>query len=118
VSPWSRRAPFVLVILLSVWMLFSPGSTVPAGPPYGDKVVHALLFAALAMTGRQAGLRPGALLGALVVYAAGSEALQSVLPINRAGDVLDATVDVLGAVAGVVAWQRLRPGRRPRRLDP
>lgn len=108
-SPWSRRTPFVLVTLLSLWTLFSPGPTVPEGPPYGDKVVHALLFAALAVTGRQAGLRPVVLLAALVVYAAGSEVLQSVLPINRIGDVLDATVDVLGAVLGVVAWQRLRP---------
>ena len=107
-SPWSRRTPFVLVTLLSVWMLFSPGSTVPAGPPYGDKVVHVLLFASLAATGRHAGVRPVVLAGALVGYAIGSEALQSVLPINRTGDVVDAAVDVLGMLVGLVGWRFLR----------
>lgn len=106
----SRRTPFALVALLSLWMLFSPGSTVPSGPPYSDKVVHALLFAALAVTGLRAGIRPLVLLVGLAVYAAGSEVLQAVLPIHRDGDPADATVDLLGAAAGWLAGRRL--GRR------
>jgi len=107
VSLWSRRAPFVVVLLLSVWMLFSPGSTVPAGPPYSDKVVHALLFAALATTGLRAGVRPLPLVAGLVMYAAGSEVLQSLLPIHRDGDVADAAVDLVGvAIATVVGGRR------------
>ena len=108
----SRRTPFALVALLSLWMLFSPGSTVPSGPPYSDKVVHALLFAALAFTGLRAGVRPVVLLVGLVDYAAGSEVLQSVLPIHRDGDPADAAVDLLGLAAGLLAG--LLAGRRPR----
>ena len=104
----SRRTPFVLVVLLSLWMLFSPGSTVPAGPPYSDKVVHALLFAALAVTGLRAGVRPVVLMVGLVAYACGSEVLQAVLPIHRDGDPADAVVDLLGVAAGLLV------GRRPR----
>jgi VanZ family protein len=108
VPAWSRRTPFALVVLLSLWMLFSPGSTVPAGPPYSDKVVHALLFAALALTGLRAGLRLPLLLVGLTAYAGASEVLQSVLPIHRDGDVADAAVDLLGVAIGTVAGRRLR----------
>ena len=109
---WSRRTPFTLVVLLSLWMLFSPGSTVPAGPAYSDKVVHALLFATLAATGLRAGVRPAPLLVALVAYAGVSEVLQAVLPIHRDGDVADAAVDALGAVLGVVLGVVLARRRR------
>lgn len=105
---WSRRTPFLVAVLVSLWMLFSPGSTVPAGPPYSDKVVHALLFAALAVTGRSAGVRARPLAVGLAAYAAGSEVLQAVLPIHRAGDVADAAVDLLGVALGLLA-------ARPRR---
>jgi VanZ family protein len=108
VSVWSRRTPFAVVVLLSLWMLFSPGSTVPSGPPYSDKVVHALLFAALALTGLRAGLRVPLLLAGLAVYAGGSEVLQSTLPIHRDGDVADAVVDLVGVAIGALV------GRRPR----
>ena len=96
----------MLVALLSAWLLFSPGSTVPAGPPYGDKVVHALLFAALAVTGIRAGIRVPALLVGLTVYAGLSEVLQSQLPIHRDGDLADAAVDLLGVVLGTIAVRR------------
>ena len=108
VPTWSGRTPFALVVLLSLWMLFSPGSTVPSGPPYSDKVVHTLLFAALAWTGLRAGLRPAALLVALAAYAGVSEVLQSVLPIHRDGDVADAAVDLAGILLGTVVARRLR----------
>jgi hypothetical protein len=102
-----RGTPFALVVLLSLWMLFSPGSTVPSGPPYSDKVVHALLFAALAATGIRAGFRPCPLLLGLAAYAGASEVLQSVLPIHRDGDVADAAVDLLGILAGTLPlWRR------------
>jgi VanZ family protein len=102
------RTPFTLVVLLSLWMLFSPGSTVPSGPPYSDKVVHALLFAALALTGLRAGIRLPVLLVGLAVYAGGSEVLQAALPIHRDGDVADAAVDLVGAAIGVLVGRRLR----------
>jgi len=102
------RTPFVVVVLLSLWVLFSPGSTVPSGPPYSDKVVHALLFAALAITGLWAGFRPLALVVGLAGYAVASEVLQSVLPIHRDGDLADAAVDILGVVGGTLAVLRRR----------
>jgi VanZ family protein len=111
VPAWSRRLPFVLVVLLSLWMLFSPASSVPAGPPYSDKVVHALLFAALAATGLRAGLRPVLLVVGLATYAGISEVLQSLLPIHRYGDVADAAVDLAGVAVGTLAARR--PARRP-----
>ena len=115
-SVWSRRTPFALVVLLSLWMLFSPGSTVPSGPAYSDKVVHALLFAALAATGLRAGLRPAPLLVVLVAYAGASEVLQAVLPIHRDGDVADAAADVIGAALGAFlpAFFPALLARRPR----
>ena len=104
----SRCTPFVLVVLLSAWMLFSPGSTVPAGPPYSDKVVHTLLFAALALTGVRAGVRPLVLALGLAAYAMGSEVLQAVLPIHRDGDPADAAVDLLGVALGLALARVLR----------
>jgi hypothetical protein len=81
----SRRTPFALVVLLSLWMLFSPGSTVPSGPPYSDKVVHAALFAALALTGVRAGIRPVLLLMGLAVYACGAADPPRRRPCRRGG---------------------------------
>lgn len=101
-GPVSRRTPFALVVLVSLWMLFSPGSTVPSGPPYSDKVVHAALFATLAVAGMWARIRPSVLLVGLVAYAAGSEVLQSVLPIHRDGDPADGAVDLVGVALGLL----------------
>ncbi|WP_308252442.1 VanZ family protein [Pseudonocardia sp. KRD291] len=82
-------------------MLFTPASGVPTAPPGTDKVVHLLLFALLAATARWAGLRSPAVLVGLLVYAGASEVAQALLPIGRSGDVVDALVDVTGAVLGV-----------------
>ena len=109
-----RVQPFVLSVLLSLVVLFTPASGVPTAPPGTDKVVHLLLFALLAWTGRAAGIRVWPLLGGLVVYAAASEVAQALLPIGRSGDVLDARVDVAGAALGVglaVLVARRRPDR-------
>jgi VanZ family protein len=112
VSLSSRRVPFAAVVLLSLWALFSPGSTVPAGPPYSDKLVHTLLFAALAVTGLRAGLRPIPLVLGLTAYAAASELLQAILPIHRDGDLADAAVDVLGVALGVALTRLTHRWRR------
>ena len=97
------RAAFGLTVLVSLAVLFAPASDVPSGVPVSDKLVHGLLFAALAVTGRLARLPVLPLLVALVGYAGLSEVLQTVLPIDRDGDVRDALADVVGAVAGLVA---------------
>ncbi len=78
-------------------MLFSP-STPNEGGVYGmDKLVHAALFAALALTTRW---RFGRGLLLVLAYAGLSELLQNVLPIHRDGNVPDLLADTLGAVTG------------------
>ncbi|MEV1293475.1 VanZ family protein [Pseudonocardia sp. NPDC049635] len=96
-----RVQPFVLALLLSLVVLFTPAAGVPAAPPGTDKVVHLAVFALLAVTGRMAGIRAWPLLAGLVVYAAASEVLQALLPLGRSGDLLDGLADVAGAVLGI-----------------
>ncbi|MEJ8277826.1 VanZ family protein [Pseudonocardia spirodelae] len=111
-----RVQPFVLAVLLSLVVLFTPASGVPTAPPGTDKLVHLLVFALLAWTGRAAGIRTWSLLAGLAVYAAASEVAQALLPIGRSGDVLDALVDVAGAALGTLLHARLaRGGRTPSR---
>jgi VanZ family protein len=99
--------PFVLVVLVSVVVLFSPASATPSGlPPGVDKITHLVLFAALAWTGRRAGLPVGGLAVGLVAYAVASEVLQAVLPFGRDADPLDAVADVVGAALGLIATRR------------
>jgi VanZ family protein len=104
------RLPFAVAALASVVILFTPESGVPTAPPGTDKVVHFVLFAALAATGRIAGFRTSRLLPGLVGYAVVSEVLQGLLPLGRSCDVVDGLVDVAGAAAGwaiVVAVRRV-----------
>ena len=96
------RVAFAAVCAASLVVLFSPGSDVPSGLPINDKVVHGVLFAALAVTGRTAGLRPAALALGLAAYAGISEVLQSTLPIDRDGDWRDAVTDLAGVALGLL----------------
>lgn len=105
------RVPFAVAVVLSLVVLFTPASGVPTAPPGTDKVIHLLVFALLAGTGRWAGLCTVPLVLGLAVYAGVSEVLQAALPIGRDGDALDALVDVAGALLGLGAHALLR---RPR----
>ena len=108
------EGPFVAVVLLSLVVLFTPGSATPSLHPGLDKLVHLAMFAVLAVTGRRAGAPAGGLACGLVVYAVVSEVLQAVLPIGRDGEVLDAVTDSVGVAVGLLttraasAW---RPAR-------
>lgn len=99
-----RSVPFAAAVLLSLAVLFMPASGVPTAPPGTDKVIHLLLFALLAVTGRLAGLRTPWLLAGLVAYAGLSEVLQAVLPIGRSGGLADALTDIAGAGLGLAAF--------------
>lgn len=105
------RLALAATLVLSVVVLFSPGSTVPAAPSHTDKVIHLLLFGALAVTARWAGGGAGRVLGWLAVYAVASELAQAVVPIGRAGGVADALTDVVGAVLGVALVEGVRRAR-------
>ena len=99
---WVGRTAFAAVVAISLVVLFTPASGVPTGFSVSDKLVHCLLFAALAVSGRSAGISVAHLAIGLVAYAGVSEVLQSTLPIDRDGDVRDALADTLGVVTGLV----------------
>ena len=96
------------MLVVSLYMLFWPD---PGGPdtelPGADKVVHLLVFLALAGTAR---LRFGgaqAVLGAVLAYAAVSEVVQALVLSRRSGDLWDLLADVVGAALGWWAARRL-----------
>jgi VanZ family protein len=106
------RGAFAVVALVSLAVLFAPASDVPSAPPGVDKVVHALLFLALALTGRWAGVRQSLLGAALVGYAVVSELVQGLTPLDRSMSVGDWLADVVGVVAGLALWTALAMLRR------
>jgi hypothetical protein len=99
------RGVFAVVVLVSLAVLFAPASDVPSSPPGVDKVVHASLFLALALSGRWAGVGRGVLTGVLVGYAAVSEVVQGM--IGRDASVGDLVADVAGILLGLIAWHWL-----------
>ena len=99
------RGAFAVTVLVSLPVLFTPGSDVPAAPPGVDKVVHAALFAALALSGRWAGLPRTALVWLLLAYGAVSEIVQGVAPLARSGSFPDWLADAAGVLIGTVLWE-------------
>lgn len=114
-----RASPFVVAALVSVDMLFSPGSNSPPPFPHADKLAHLLIFAGLMAAalplgrdrGRSVAWTHRVMVTVLTVYACLSEVGQAALPINRSGDPLDTVADLVG-MAGVLAlvglWRLLR----------
>jgi hypothetical protein len=98
------RGVFAVTVLVSLAVLFAPGADVPSAPPGVDKLVHGSLFAALALTGRWAGMMRGVLAGLLVLYAAASELLQGIPVLQRDPSVEDWVADVVGILVGLLLW--------------
>ena len=109
-GPLSRGA-FAVAALVSLAVLFAPPDDVPLAPPGVDKLVHAALFAALALTGRWAGIGRTVLAPVLVLYAAVSEVLQGM--IGRDAAVGDWVADVVGLLLGLLLWQLVTDRRTP-----
>ncbi|SHF30971.1 VanZ family protein [Streptoalloteichus hindustanus] len=108
-----RQLPFVVAMLLSVPILFTPESGVPTAPPGTDKVVHFTLFAAMALTGLYARLPRLPLVVGLAIYAPLSEILQVALPLGRSFGVDDIVADLVGLAAAVlVGWLLARRAAR------
>jgi VanZ family protein len=111
----SRRGwqiAFAVACVVNVAVLYSPqagGSDIP----YADKVVHVLLFAAVAFTGCRIGLPLRWLVAVLVLNAVTSELVQHFWLPERSGDVFDVVADVTGVALG--AW--LATGWRARSPD-
>ena len=106
------RGVFAVAVLVSLAVLFAPADDVPSAPPGVDKLVHLLLFATLAGSGRWAGARAGVLGVLLVAYAAVSEVVQGMSALERSASVADWVADVVGVLAGLLAWAWA--ARRPR----
>lgn len=88
------------MLVASLVVLFAPSTGGVEPFPQADKVVHAVLFLALAVVSRwRFGGRRQVLL-AVAVYAAVSELVQLLTLPGRSGDLLDLAVDLLGAAAG------------------
>jgi VanZ family protein len=98
------RGAFAVAVLVSLVVLFAPAGEVPSAPPGVDKLVHLAVFLALAVTGRWAGFRTTVLAGLLVAYAAVSEVIQALTPLERSGSVADWVADVVGLGLGLRAW--------------
>ena len=89
-------------------MFLLPGDDLSPNAP-NDKVTHLLTFAVLALSGRWARVSVLPLLVGLTAYAAATEVLQALLPINRHGDVWDLLADVAGVLLGLaVSWAMVR----------
>jgi membrane associated rhomboid family serine protease len=99
------RGVFAVVVLVSLAVLFAPADDVPSAPAGVDKLVHAGLFAALALSGRWAGIGRTVLAGLLVVYAAVSEVLQGLTPLDRSASLSDWLADVVGILLGLAVWE-------------
>ena len=111
-----RTAPFVVMVLVSAYSFFTPGPDLPPDVDIWDKLGHALVFAALALTGLLAGIAARRLAVLLFGDAVLTEILQALLPIQRDGDWHDVLADSIGLAGalllGVVvarARDRFRP---------
>lgn len=110
---WPRWLPLVATLALVSYLLFTPAPEVPSNLPVSDKVVHAAMFAALAVSSRWAGVGARATALWLAGFAVASECLQSALPIGRTGSVGDVLADMAGVLVGLLVVEGLaRRGAR------
>ncbi|OZE28576.1 hypothetical protein CH262_02725 [Rhodococcus sp. 05-2255-1e] len=111
ISQSTYRIPLAVTFVVALIVLFTPASGVPSGFQHSDKIIHCILFAALAYTSRLAGI--GWVKTALWVsaFAVVSEFLQAILPLGRSGSAADALADVVGIALGLVAASRVLPQR-------
>jgi hypothetical protein len=98
------RGVFAVAVLVSLAVLFAPGSDVPSAPPGVDKLVHGGVFLLLAVTGRWAGIPRAVLAGLLVLYGAVSEVVQGIPALDRDPAVGDWVADVVGVLLGLLLW--------------
>ncbi len=96
------------MVLLSLYVLFTPRDAGPGPFDGSDKVVHLVLFALLAGTTRWRFGPVAAGFAGVAAYAVLSEVVQGLLLTTRSGDPYDACADLLGAALGWLLAGRLR----------
>lgn len=101
---------FGTAVVVQLVVLYAPRSPGTGGIPMLDKLVHLVVFGAVAVTAVRAGLPWRPVLAALLAHAVVSELLQDAVLPDRRGDAYDAVADSVGAVFGTLAG--LRTGRR------
>lgn len=109
------RVGFALAVAVHLVVLYLPAipSSVPAGIPGADKVVHVLVFAAVMATGVIARVPTRWLVAALVVHASLSEVIQEMVLPGRGGELADLAANLGGIALG---WYLASVVRR-RRLE-
>jgi len=102
------RWALAVAVVVQLVVLYAPSAPSPPIDLPIDKVIHFVIFGAVAYTGIRAGVRPGWLVAALVANAVASELIQWAFLPNRSGDWRDALADILGTVV-CAGWAMRRP---------
>ena len=113
------RSPFVVWLPVLAWaaVVFAFSSVPSLGTDLGTwdlvlrKLAHLAEYAVLGALLLRACRRPWAALALATLYAASDEVHQLFVE-GRQGSPLDVGIDALGALAGILAWQRLAARRR------
>lgn len=107
-------AAFVAACAVNLVGVYAPSQ--PPGSdmsfPHADKLGHLVIFAAVAWTGRAAGLPVRPLVSVLVLHAVTSEVVQAAVLDDRSGDVFDALADLAGVAVGVALARMTVVGER------
>jgi hypothetical protein len=103
VTPRLWRLLLAGSVVVQLVALYWPQQVGGGGPPGTDKLVHALLFAAVAFTGRFAGVPVRWLAALLAAHAVVSELVQALLLPGRSGDPRDVFADLVGVAGGLLA---------------
>lgn len=110
-SSSTYRIPLAVTFVVALIILFTPASGVPSGFQHSDKIIHFVLFAALAYTSRLAGIGWDRTALWVLAFAVVSEFLQAILPLGRSGSVIDALADAAGVAVGLIAANWVLPQR-------
>jgi VanZ family protein len=111
------RLLFGLAIAAQLVALYAPRAPGEGGIPHVDKLVHAAIFGAVALTAAAVGLPLRWVVPVLLVHAGLSEVVQGTLLPHRDGDWHDALADAVGTLLGAVAALHWRPGRMTPRVE-
>ncbi len=94
---------FALVLGGVIWGSLAPAEAVGAGGY--DKIQHMAGYGSLTVLGFGAlGRRSWLLLSAVLLFGAGIEVLQALMPMGRTGSLLDGAANTAGGAIAWIAW--------------